>query len=142
MRNDVTIDRKQTGYLPNTSTLGYGKYKAQFGDVVLFTEANHVRIGRVIGRIKSAPRIGNDPDLRGHLVVLTLGQNLTHAFERWVAPEDVIECFNPEPDKFGGRDVRKLLDFFFGPEFKTKTPDQLRQYANGLTTTEEISKCN
>lgn len=130
MRTDVTIDRKQV-HLPNASTLGYGKFKAQHGDVVLFKQdpsIGQLTIGRVVGRIASAPRIGDDPDLRGHLVVVALTQSITSPMERWVDPANVVECFNPQD--FGGRDVGEFLRFFFSPEFRNETPDTMRQWAN------------
>lgn len=58
---DATIDRKAVR-LPNACTLGYGKYRAQYGDLVTFKEhytdsTYGTRIGRVAGRIVYAPAI-------------------------------------------------------------------------------------
>lgn len=134
MRTDVTTSKKQSEYLANASTLGYGKYKAQFGDIVIYREnENTVRVARVAGRIEHCPKLDDDPNMKGWLIVVALGMNLTHTMERWINPDDVIECFNPSPDKFGGRDIIALLSFFFGEDFKKHSTDELRQWANAGT---------
>lgn len=126
MRTDVRIDRKQVK-LPNSTNLGFGKWKAQFGDVVRFDESGHDMYGRIIGRIAHAHRPDGDPDVRGWLVVIALGSNLSFPMERWVNPADVRECFNPQA--FGGRDMAKFLAFFFGPEFRKQKTEVLRAWS-------------
>lgn len=134
MRIDIVIDRKQV-HLPNASTLGFGKYKAQYGDCVLFSEGGQRTMGRVIGRIAYAPKMDNDPDLRNYLVVIALGSNLSFPMERWVDPASVSECFNPQD--FGNRDIAAFMSFFFGESFRKHSTEDMRGWVNYGSATVE-----
>lgn len=128
MRTDVIIDRKQV-YLPNVSTIGYYKIKAQFGDMIRTKDY----IGRVIGRISYAPKLStNDPDVRGWLVCLVFGSNFTFPMERWINPAEVLECF--DPTKYGYKTnesaLASFVAFMFGPELKQYKPADLRAWQN------------
>jgi hypothetical protein len=136
MRRDATIDRQQV-LVPNASTLGCGKYKAQFGDVVLYKELNgHTRIARVAGRIKFAPALEpQEKSIRNWLLVIALDERLSWSFERWVNPADVIECFDPENEHCR---MQELLAFIFSPKFKQESIETLRRYAGEWTTPDRL----
>lgn len=96
IRTDCTIDTRQV-YLPNASTLGFGKYQARFGDFVWYREhytdgSYSTVLGRVLGRVAYAPPCGETPAIEGYLLVAQLGHNATHVYERWIDPADVTEC--------------------------------------------------
>lgn len=81
-------------YLPNASTSGYGKYKAKAGDFVVFRPEGHDErsVGRVVGQIVECDDQG--PNCAGQLLVMTLSDGLTFAYENWVDPKDVKECID------------------------------------------------
>ena len=137
MRRDATIDRQQV-HLPNASTLGFGKYKAQFGDVVLYQQDEHTYIGRVAGRIHYAPPLeSSEKPIRDYLLVIALGTRLDFAMERWVNPEDVTECFDPSNEHCR---IQEVLAFLFSPQFKTESVDTLRRYAGEWSTPDRMRK--
>lgn len=68
-RNDATITiagKRAVVKLPSTSALGYGKYRAEPGDFVVFDlnrempNSPDVRYGRVLGRVDAAGWDGAD----------------------------------------------------------------------------------
>jgi hypothetical protein len=130
VRIDAFIDRKQMR-CPNASTIGYGKWKAQTGDIVVY-RANEgmTQVGRVIGRITHAPALDGDKSpTRNYLLLAVLNSSLTFVMERWINPEDVIEVFEPRED------VAKMLAFFFSPEFTKESVDTLRRWTgSGFAT--------
>ena len=126
MRTDARIDRKQVA-CPNASHLGFDKYKAQFGDIVVFNESDKSKVGRVIGRIDYAPALGETPAIRNYLVVAALTEDLTHVSERWVNPEDVTRVFDPNEES---RNIPALINFFFSPKFRDESVDLLRRWTD------------
>lgn len=82
--------------LPNTTTIGFCKVRAQLGDIIVYQEktysignpkdlsVTHHRAARVIGF--------EDKDDKVYLVVLAVSDALSHCFIRWIDPEDVTEC--------------------------------------------------
>lgn len=134
MRNDVVIDRKQVN-VPKASTLGFGKFRAQFGDMIMYHDQEATRVGRIIGRVQSAPSIGQDGPLRDHLVVAVFSDDLTFIYERWVDPASVARCWTPQPKH------RELWQFMLGDEFKKRSPDELREWAeSGFSTWETFQE--
>jgi len=95
-RVDVQIDRRAV-HVPRASTLGYGKYRAQPGDWIVWsfpisdsddTARGPDSIGRVLGRVAYAPAIGTDGRaIRNWIAVLRLSSEGTHASVYWVNPE-------------------------------------------------------
>ena len=95
-------------YCPNANTLGFGKYAASRGDLIVYRE-NHadgsytLRMARVLALAthdgcgvrytKTGPRGGVKPAPR--LLVLAANDTMTHAWERIVDPEDVTEIRAP-----------------------------------------------
>ena len=126
MRTDAKIDRKQV-YCPNVVTLGYSRPMARFGYFVTFNEGRRTVLARVVGRIASAPRIDNDPDVRGYLVVMAIGFQYATPMERWINPKAVLDCFPPNT---GHWDCLKFMQFFFGADFKKQSVETLRGFAN------------
>lgn len=81
-------------YCPNASTLGYGLTHAEPGFyLALEPESYGGDIARVLGRIESTP----DKSMEGYILTLVLAQNGRHAFERWINPKDVRECYASSP---------------------------------------------
>lgn len=135
MRADAQIDRKQV-LCPNVSHLGYDKYKAQFGDIVLFIQNDRAQVGRVIGRVHYAPALeGDTRPIRDYLVVAALSDDLTHVGERWVSPDEVTRIYDPtEPD----RKILEMITFFFGASFKDESVERLRRWTgSGFSTPTE-----
>jgi len=127
MRTDAIIDRRQVR-CPKASTLGYGKWKAQVGDLVLFTEGQQTRTGRMIGRIHYAPACGESPIIRDYLLVVCLNDSLDHTFERWVNPADVqrVEAL---------REQQPVMAYFLSADLVKSPIDEVRRSTtDGWTT--------
>lgn len=84
--NGTRFDGRKV-YLPNSSKLGFAHYNATPGKMITFTLGERDAFGVVIGRIAEGKHTG-------HLVVMMLGTNLGFAYENWVAPEEVTECYD------------------------------------------------
>jgi hypothetical protein len=140
MRTDATIDRRLV-QLPHADTLGYGKWKAQTGDFVVFRtggkpDGGFPQIGRVAGRVHRAPALeANEEAVHDWLLVITFSQDMTFVMERWVRPEWVIRCYSPT-DKQAA-----LWAFMLSPEFAKRTPDELREWsASGFSSWDAFEK--
>ena len=128
----ATIDR-QAVRLPNASTLGYGKWRAQYGDLITFREGEQTRTGRVAGRVAYAPPLTGQyaaPAVKNHLYVIAFGDDLTHAFVRWVDPADVITCIQVTAD------VGAFAAFLLAPQLPADLPD-LVMYGCGANLAKE-----
>ena len=124
-RTDVNIDRKQVR-CPNASTLGYGEYNARFSDFVTFSEDNAVKFGRIAGRvtITSALEYG-----KVYLLVITIGQDHSHAFERFVEPADILTITRPA--NFDAN----ALTYLLSADFASHSTEVYRQtYSEGWST--------
>lgn len=110
MRTDVIIDNKQVN-LKNVTLHGYLKGFAKKGFIVGFTEHGdgEQRCGRVLGRIAKVGKIGNDPDMAGWLVIAQMSPSLTTCYERWINPDWVFSCYDPQNYGF---DVGMFLNKF------------------------------
>ena len=88
--------------LPNASYLGYDKYFASPGDLILYKEyhmgeTHSLRLARVIGRIKKCDNDG--ADCKGFILVSALDDTLDFSYERWVDPKDVSRCVSIDKSK-------------------------------------------
>lgn len=114
-RKRTLAPRKGT-HLPNASTLGYGEYIAHPGDYVLVGSNGQDAFGRVLGQITECDFDGTD--CRGYLAVAIVSNDLTFGYERWIAPGEVLKCWNPKhTDQFMAcfmastvRDIQAGLD--------------------------------
>ena len=119
-RNVLYTKRKNVKiFLPNCSTLGFGKYYASPGDLINYKEeyvggTHGYRLARVIGRIKGTDNCGSQ--CKGHILVSALEDELTYAYERWIDPKDVFRCV----------DSKKSAEFISW--FLSATPEQLQEY--------------
>lgn len=113
MRTDIKTDKKLVK-LPNASTLGFGKWKAQFGDVVRFEDENGTHIGRVAGRVKDNGQV--------YVIVIVLF-DACYVGERWVKPEEISYCITVR------KQHQELMRFFMSDEWLTTSPDTLRSWA-------------
>jgi hypothetical protein len=113
MRTDVTTDKKLMK-LPNASTLGFGKWKAQFGDMVRFTDENGNHMGRIAGRVKDGGIL--------YAIVIVLF-DACYVGERWVKPEEITYCITIREKH------QELMRFFMSDEWLTTSPDELRSWA-------------
>jgi hypothetical protein len=80
-------------YLPKSSRIGYGVTYAKPGHWITWGERCN---GRVLGRIDESSRDGLE-NCDGWLAVMSLGEDLTHAFVRWVNPAEVTSCRETPP---------------------------------------------
>lgn len=132
MRTDVRIDRKQVK-CKNSEVIGYSKWIARCGYIIHFKEGPHTRFGRVIGRI--AHGYEGDESLENHLVVITIGYDLGHSFERWVDPDDVIAAYDP---KDVSARILETMQYVLSPEILRADIDEVRRCAEaGYATLEK-----
>ena len=102
-------------YIPNKTTLGYGKYNAEPGDFISWRDPlqgggrSDMQYGRVLGRISShdSESMGG-PDFVGQIAVLWFHLHFGHASLRIVKPEHVTNCYDPNADK---GNLGKFLNF-------------------------------
>jgi hypothetical protein len=100
-----------------SSLLGYKKNEAAPGDLISWQHGGkgEAYIGRVIGRV-DAPEMppGRNhegcPEIKGHICVLGVfcGPSM-QLFERWIPPEDVIECQASSQAEWAQRRLSWLL---------------------------------
>lgn len=91
MRTDAVIDKRMVECKHLIPTLGFDKWVAQVGDLILFDDGGGVKAGRMIGRIKDAPDLANPGKrLKNLILVIAITDGLFGGMhERWVRPEDV-----------------------------------------------------
>lgn len=116
--------RRASKYLPNATHLGYSKYKASPGDMIVFRversagESPDRMIGRVIGVIDETDRDGTDYTGKGALLVIAVSRNASFGMEMWVDLEDIEECTSP-------KHAAHFLNWFLNA-----TPKDLMAYRN------------
>jgi len=129
MRRDAIIDKKQVP-VPNASHLGYDKWKAQVGDLVLYLETDvngqriGSRLGRMIGRVKWAPQLAGSKPIRNWIILIALSDDLSHSYERWVNPEDVLRVQTPRDEH------KRTLDYVLGSEILKAHVNEVRMAAS------------
>lgn len=122
MRTDCRIDGQQI-WCPNASTFGYGKTIARVGDWITYRMPDDDRefTGRMIGRVAWAPSLQADEAAwDGAAVVMVLGMDLTHGFERWVRPEWITHVHAAAPD------IARFLSWFASADIRRMGADYLR----------------
>lgn len=130
MRTDCTIDKQQV-ICRNASTLGYGKYKAQVGDVIAWRDSTEgdTRIGRMIGRIKYAPSLmGDKGPVRNYILAVQLGMEMTSISERWVNPDSVYSVQSI-------RDHRAVTEYFLSDQMVKAQVHEVRTAASEMWST-------
>lgn len=106
-------DMKQV-ICPKASCLGFSSNVARPGYWITWDSgAGSPTVGRVLGRI--AEDDYGSPRVVGHIAVMALFSDLTHAGVRWVAPDEVRSChIDPPADLLAwitGRDwVKNKVD--------------------------------
>ena len=116
MRTDALLDKRKV-FCPNTSTLGYDKRYAQVGDIVLFTENEQTRIGRMIARVKWAP---DSPPIKNYILAIVLNEDMTHTSERWIQPERVTRVQ-------ALRDHREVIEYFLSDQLIKEPLEDVRR---------------
>ena len=124
-------------HLPNATTLGYGKWRAEPGDFIEFADSeasSHRETGRVLGSVKENAYTvyeGKRIDFSGEIAVLVLGCGMSFAYLRTVKAEDVTECRGPV-DQTANGSLGRFLAFMFDVEINAKTiPELLRESRYG-----------
>ena len=136
MRTDAQIDRVQVK-LPNASTLGYGKWKAQTGDWIAWDIPGNSGFGRVAGRVHYAPAICEDKGpIRDWILVIMFSCEMTSVHEMWVNPEWVTRCYNHNDYQIA------LWRFMQSDDFTRCSPDVLRAWSETgyASITDQIGK--
>lgn len=85
--------------------------------------------GRVLGRV-DAYAIGDIPAVKGDLAILMLADNMRHAYEVWISPENIVDVMEPSP---------RLLEFFMAEKLPP-IPEVLRLARNGSICERYIDK--
>lgn len=100
-----SVPIKKPIHCPNATKLGFAKYAVETGDVIFSTNGAESVPARVLG---CAVRDGFDNAYKYGtvLLVLQLGENMTHAHVRHVKIEDVVEIRFPD-------DYRTFINWFF-----------------------------
>lgn len=108
--------RRASAYLPNTSTIGYGKHKAHPGDFVQVKVSEDREMwGRVVGVVTEID--GEGEDLSGQLEVLVVGTGASHCYSIVVPVESVSLCEPIERSRhflsrFFSASAESLRDFY------------------------------
>lgn len=101
----------------NSSCLGYSSIYAKPGYWVAYRGlSGEACIGRVLGRIAETDR--GSPNCAGHLAVMRLFMECTHAGIAWVNPDDVTHCYAKPP--------RDLLAWITGDDWVQSKRDIAR----------------
>lgn len=94
-------------YLPNSPCFGFNSYMLHTGYIVRFKEGEHTRTGRALDLVtqghdgpeyRKPTGRGKQTKLAPKVRVLAFDDLLTHAFERWVDVEDIVECRKPSAE--------------------------------------------
>jgi hypothetical protein len=121
--------------LPNVRGFSGGsKWEAEPDDLIEFaysTSPEHVRFGRVLGRV-DVPPIEKTPAKIGWLAVVELSSDGRAGFLRWVDPEWVSNCSSVP---------RAFLAWFFAAKLPS-TPVVLKLDALGSLSSDYIAKYN
>lgn len=100
MRTDCKISTRKKIHCVNATSIGFGKYMAEVGDLIVYKEHYNddsygMRTARMIGSV-TAPKVDPaDAVIKDWLLVLTLSDDCHTCFERWVNPIHVVEVTNP-----------------------------------------------
>lgn len=98
----IEYSTRKTVNVPLADHGGFGQWKAQGGDFITYRE-NYTdgsygrRFARVIGVITKCDNQG--PSGVGKLLVLAVSDDGSFGYERWVEPEEVLECKHVEHAK-------------------------------------------
>lgn len=89
-----TLDNRGVRCHPSV-TLGYAKWIAKRGDIIVFKEhyedgSGESLMGRSLGRLASVEKDGLE-DCKGWLCLVVPNLTFTHCMIRWVCPNDVVE---------------------------------------------------
>jgi hypothetical protein len=128
MRTDITIDRKQVK-CPNASMLGFGKWKAQVGNLVTYRVtytdgSSREETGRMVGRIAYGSNLTTGGSLRNHLVLLSISSDLTHTMERWIDPKDVVRIHDIDEEYL---QIRSVMNWFLSADLTKAPVEEIRQ---------------
>ena len=83
---------------------------------------------RVAGRVAYAPELGSKeqgtytPTIRNHLVLVVLSSCLSSKYIRWVAPEEIVECYAPEDYHMR---IQDNVSRFLSDEFVAQAPEAI-----------------
>lgn len=97
-RTDVERNKQQT-LCPNSTSLGYSRWKLRYGHLFLYkehyTDGTHgVRLAKCHGRIRPDYRTSGKIDW--FILAQVTNRMMGSTYERWIKPEDVIETRPPE----------------------------------------------
>jgi hypothetical protein len=132
MRTDATFDRRQV-ICKHATWLGYGKVRAQVGDLILTKDGT---LGRMLARITHAPQLEhNDKPIKNWILVLAMtGQMLEHTSERWIDPEDVTRVESV-------RDQSEVIAYFLSDQTIKAPINEMRRCASeGWSTLDAYRK--
>lgn len=128
MRTDCRIDSRQV-ICRNASLIGYSTRTARVGSFLIYADgakrggSDRPQMARMLGRVHA--------DGRTYILAMVLSSTCGSAFERWIAPDDVLECYDKAP--------AKLAAFFFGelPRELVREPQLMRRLMDHGTIGEE-----
>jgi hypothetical protein len=133
MRTDARFDRRLVLCKNATTTFGFGKIRAQVGDLVLTKDG---LLARMVARITYAPQLDStDKPIRNWILgVAMVGKLLEHTHERWINPLDVVRV---EPI----RNQLDILTYFLSAELVKADIEEIRLCASeGWSTLDAYRK--
>ena len=112
MRKDAKYSKKAV-MCPKASTIGFGRYKAKPGDLIVFSDgildSSGREIGRVLGRVDASGEPGC-PKIVGHILVLQASRDFTSCYIRWIDPA-LVTYVTDSPTKFAAFFFQKEIPY-------------------------------
>lgn len=135
MRTDVEIDHRQV-VCRKASLIGYSTCRAKWGSYFVYNEGGVPgarSLARMIGRIKYASQLAQrEEPIRNWILAMVLSSSGLSAYERWVKPDWVLECYGAPPTK--------LAAFFFQPRIPYDGPTMRRLMDHGTVQDQFIEQ--
>jgi hypothetical protein len=110
--------------------IGYNRWIARHGYIVVWNDNGQRRVCRVVGRVAYAPEVGSkemgtySPMMSNYLMLIVLNTVGSSTYIRWVHPDEIVECYDP---KDYVNKIRTNLERFLSDEFIKKSPLEIAE---------------
>jgi hypothetical protein len=123
MRTDIQVTNEKVKMPHLVPTIGRGKWIAEKGYIIVTDNG----IGRMIGRILDKSEL--KPNCNGFICAIMLSQDGSFIMERWIDPNEVKFCYDPNENLFGKRSIQNMYHNLFSEQFKEKDCNTLREWS-------------